>query len=66
MHLMNVYSDDGGSAIRYLEDHLDEIPALGYMGGDFNCPSSHWDPACLQSHPLANTLEECATVLNME
>jgi hypothetical protein len=66
VHLMNVYSDDGGSAIRYLEDHLDEFPALGYMGGDFNCPSSHWDPTCLQAHPLANTLEECATVLNME
>jgi hypothetical protein len=66
LHLMNVYSDDGGSAIRYLEDHLDEFPALGYMGGDFNCPSSHWDPTCLRAHPLANTLEECATVLNME
>jgi hypothetical protein len=66
LHLMNVYSDNRGSAIRYLEDHLDKIPALGYMGGDFNCPSSHWDPACLRSHPLANTLEECATVLNME
>jgi hypothetical protein len=66
LHLMNVYSDDGGFAIRYLEDHLDEIPALGYMGGDFNCPSSHWDPTCLRAHPLANTLEECTTVLNME
>jgi hypothetical protein len=41
LHLMNTYSDENGSAIRYIEDHLKVFPDVGYMGGDFNCPSSH-------------------------
>jgi hypothetical protein len=43
LHLMNMYSDENGSAVRYIEDNLEAFPDLGYMGGDFNCPSSHWD-----------------------
>jgi hypothetical protein len=39
---------------------------LGYMGGDFNCPSSHWDATVLREHPMATRLMECATSLNME
>jgi hypothetical protein len=33
LHLMNMYSDENGSAIRYIEDHLEAFPDLGYMGG---------------------------------
>jgi hypothetical protein len=47
LHLMNMYSDEDGSAIWYIEDHLEVFPDLGYMGGDFNCPSSHWDATIL-------------------
>jgi hypothetical protein len=36
------------------------------MGGDFNCPSSHWDATILCKHPMATRLMECATSLNME
>jgi hypothetical protein len=36
------------------------------MGGDFNCPSSHWDATVLHEHPMATRLMECATFLNME
>jgi hypothetical protein len=66
LHLMNMYSDENGSAIRYIEDHLEAFPDLGYMGGDFNCPSSHWDATVLRKHPMATRLMECATSLNME
>jgi hypothetical protein len=38
---MNTYSDENGSVIRYIKDNLEVFPDLGYMGGDFNCPSSH-------------------------
>jgi hypothetical protein len=66
LHLMNTYSDENGSAIRYIEDHLEAFPDLGYMGGDFNCPSSHWDATVLREYPMATRLMECATPLNME
>jgi hypothetical protein len=66
LHLMNAYSDENGSAIGYIEDHLQVFPDLGYMGGDFNCPSSHWDATVLRKHPMATRLMECATSLNME
>jgi hypothetical protein len=39
---------------------------LGYMGGDFNCPSSHWDVTVLREHPMATRLMECATSLKLE
>jgi hypothetical protein len=63
---MNTYSDENGSAIRYIEDHLEVFLDLGYMGGDFNCPSSHWDTTILCEHPMATRLMECTTSLNME
>jgi hypothetical protein len=66
LHLMNMYSDENGSAIQYIEDNLEVFLDLGYMGGDFNCPSSHWDATILCEHPMATRLMECATSLNME
>jgi hypothetical protein len=66
LHLMNMYSDENGSAIQYIEDNLEVFPDLGYMGGDFNCPSSHWDATVLHKHPMATRLMECTTSLNME
>jgi hypothetical protein len=66
LHLMNTYSDENGSAIQYIKDNLEVFPDLGYMGGDFNCPSSHWDATVLCEHPMATRLMECATSLNME
>jgi hypothetical protein len=58
LHPMNTYSDENGSAIRYIEDNLEVFPDLGYMGGDFNCPSSHWDATVLHEHPMATRLME--------
>ena len=47
-----------GSAIRTLHDS--DIPLLSYLGGDFNCPSKHWDQNVICSNPLANSLFEFA------
>jgi hypothetical protein len=66
LHLMDMYSDENGSAVQYIEDHLEVFPDLGYMGGDFNCPSSHWDATILCKHPMATRLMECTMFLNME
>jgi hypothetical protein len=63
---MNMYSDENGSAIQYIKDHLGAFLDLGYMGGDFNCPSLHWDATVLCEHPMATRLMECATFLNLE
>jgi hypothetical protein len=61
-----MYSDENGSAIWYIKDHLEAFQDMGYMGGDFNCSSSHWDATILCKHPMATRLVECATSLNME
>jgi hypothetical protein len=66
LHLMNMYADENGSAIQYIKDYLDAFPDMGYMGGDSNCPSSHWDTTVLCKHPMATRLMEYATSLNME
>jgi hypothetical protein len=63
---MNTYSDENGSAIQYIKDHLEVFLDLGYMGGDFNCHSSHWDTTILHECPMATRLMECAMSLNME
>ena len=34
--LMNVYSDDCYSAVKFMLDQIIDIPNLLYMGGDFN------------------------------
>ena len=47
--LMNVYSDDRHSAVKFM---LDQIPNLLYMGGDFNIRDAEWDPS-VSSHPAA-------------
>ena len=58
INLVNAYSDSNGSAIRILRDS--DIPLLSYLGGDFNCPSRHWDESVIRSNPLANSLFEFA------
>ncbi|KAF5314436.1 hypothetical protein D9619_011855 [Psilocybe cf. subviscida] len=43
-NFMNVYSDSEFTTIRLLSDRADTLPQFHYMGGDFNCHSSVWDP----------------------
>ena len=50
--LMNVYSDDRHSAVKFMLDQIIDIPNLLYMGGDFNIRDAEWDPS-VSSHPAA-------------
>ena len=50
--LMNVYSDDRHSAVKFMLDQIIDIPNLLYMGGDFNIRDADWDPS-VSSHPAA-------------
>jgi hypothetical protein len=50
-NLLNVYSDGQNNlAIKLLSERRDIIPELGYMGGDFNCPSPLWDASPADPH----------------
>jgi hypothetical protein len=66
INLLNIYSDDDATTIQYLSDHVDEFPVLSYMGSNFNCPSSHWDPLLNNAHPNAVTLDDILTSLGLE
>ena len=59
VNIMNVYSDSSGTSIRVLSDHVN-LPRIDYMGGDFNCPSRHWDLSMNHFTPLAETLSRFA------
>jgi len=41
--MLNIYSDSTESAIRALSTHESIPSSIGYLGGDFNCPSELWD-----------------------
>ncbi|KXN92361.1 hypothetical protein AN958_08376 [Leucoagaricus sp. SymC.cos] len=51
VNLLNVYSDNAHTTINLLSQEVDSLLALAHMGGDFNCHSEVWDPAC-SLHPL--------------
>jgi len=50
--LMNVYSDDCHSAVKFMLDQIIDIPNLLYMGGDFNIRDAKWD-LFVSSYPAA-------------
>ena len=41
--LMNVYSDDRHSAVKFILDQIINIPNLLYMSGNFNIKDIEWD-----------------------
>jgi len=50
--LMNVYSDDHHSAVKFMLNQMSDIPNLLYMGGDFNIRDVEWNLS-VSSHPTA-------------
>ena len=50
--LMNVYSDDCHSAVKFMLDQIIDIPNLLYMDRDFNIRDAEWDPS-VSSHSAA-------------
>ncbi|KAF4613671.1 hypothetical protein D9613_007683 [Agrocybe pediades] len=65
-HLMNVYNDADGTAVRYLSNHVHELPQLHYMSGDFNIHSREWDPEVTHHRGDAINLLELAADLDLE
>ncbi|KAF5309953.1 hypothetical protein D9619_010447 [Psilocybe cf. subviscida] len=63
-NFMNVYSDNEFTAIRLLAARADTLPQFHYMGGDFNCHSSAWDPVPRPANVAAShwLLEAAATI----
>src|SRR5882672_582633 len=65
-HLMNVYSHPAtGLANKWLAHNVDDLPQLTYMGGDFNCRSSIWDPDLTTSPAEAESLVACGATLGL-
>ena len=64
INLINTYSDEHGSAIKILRDA--DLPLIGYLGGDFNCHSNHWDENIVCSNYLAKSLFEFAEEHGLE
>ena len=63
--LMNVYSNDRHSAVKFMLDQIIDIPNLLYMGGDFNIRDAEWDSS-ISSHPAAGqTLMDLADSLGL-
>ncbi|KAF9537372.1 hypothetical protein CPC08DRAFT_809259 [Agrocybe pediades] len=65
-HLMNIYNDADGTVVRYLLNHVHELPQLHYMGGNFNIHSWERDPEVTHHKGDAINLLELAADLDLE
>ncbi|KDR65463.1 hypothetical protein GALMADRAFT_81807, partial [Galerina marginata CBS 339.88] len=65
-NIMGVYSDADHTAIKLLAEKANSLPPLIYMGGDFNCHSSEWDPDCRSHGTTAISLLDTAATLGLE
>ncbi|KAF9441112.1 hypothetical protein P691DRAFT_766705 [Macrolepiota fuliginosa MF-IS2] len=65
-YFMNVYLDAQHMAIDLLSREVDRLPALTYMGGDFNTQSTDWDPGAATQPRSAKLLLELASDLGLE
>ncbi|KDR80491.1 hypothetical protein GALMADRAFT_136966 [Galerina marginata CBS 339.88] len=63
---MGVYSDADHTAIKLLAEKANSLPPMIYMGGDFNCHSSEWDPDCRSHGTTAISLLDTAATLGLE
>ncbi|KAI0371196.1 hypothetical protein BV20DRAFT_910803, partial [Pilatotrama ljubarskyi] len=52
-YLLNVYNDDRGTALSWLEEHQDGLPPLDLVVGDFNLHSTVWEPDLPHDSPRA-------------
>jgi hypothetical protein len=66
IHLINVYSDDQHRGIDLIAERAHLLPQVHYMGRDFNCHSSEWDPRVDHHRAKAVLLLETAARLGVE
>ena len=64
--LINVYSDNHQSALKYLKNTKVNLNDVLIMTGDFNIRDNDWDLSCSHYFTHADTLREVAETFNLE
>ena len=64
-NFLNVYNDADDTALDFLEERNTPV-SLTYMGGDFNCHSSAWDPVVSHHRASAISLLETAAIMGLD
>ena len=65
-YLLNIYSDDYQSALKYLKDIKANLSNVIIITGDFNIRDSNWNLLYLYHSTHADTLSEVANVVNLK
>lgn len=66
-NLVNIYSEFcKAMGLAILKACCGSLPEIGYMGGDFNCPSSLWNDTVMQPLPKAVHLQIFTKSLGLE
>ena len=66
INLLNVYNNNGRTAIRALTSAVEPLPEFAFMAGDLNCHSSKWDPTCPTHSAYAQSILDFASDLGLE
>jgi len=64
--LINIYSDDYQSALKYLKNTKVNLHNILIMTGDFNIRDNDWDPLYLHYFTYADFLKKIADSFNLE
>jgi len=64
--ILNVYSDDQQTALKYLKNTKVNLNNILIMTGDFNIRDNSWDLSYPYHLTHADTLQEVADSLNLE
>ena len=64
--IINIYSDDCQSALKYLKDTEMNLNNILIITGDFNIRDNNWDPLYLHHSIHADTLREIADSFTLE
>lgn len=65
-YLLNIYSDDYQSALKYLKDIKANLSNVIIITGDFNIRDSNWNLLYLYYSTHADTLSEVANAVNLK
>ncbi|KXN81658.1 hypothetical protein AN958_04063 [Leucoagaricus sp. SymC.cos] len=65
-YLMNIYSNDKHLALDHLQQCVNLLPPMFYIGGDFNIQSKEWDASCDTHSKHATHLMDIMTDLGLD
>ena len=64
--ILNVYSDDQQTALKYLKNTKVNLNNILIMTGDFNIRDNSWDLSYSHHSTYVDTLQDVADSLNLE